>query len=67
MLPAAPLVHPLTRRSYLSGNFAPVTQTRPLTPCTVTGTVPRELVGGQYVRNGANPISNKDLGRDAHW
>ncbi|KAB8356686.1 hypothetical protein FH972_024262 [Carpinus fangiana] len=52
---------------YLSGNFAPIQQTRPLTPCKYTGTIPKELYGGQYVRNGGNPISNDDLGRDAHW
>ncbi|KAF2090430.1 carotenoid oxygenase [Saccharata proteae CBS 121410] len=55
------------KHPYLSGNFAPIHQTTPLTPCTYTGTIPHELVGGQYVRNGGNPISNEDLGRDAHW
>ncbi|KAK7513440.1 carotenoid oxygenase [Phyllosticta citriasiana] len=64
-------MRPLKRRDdkhpYLSGNYAPIIQTRPLTPCTYTGTIPRELAGGQYVRNGANPVSNEDLGRDAHW
>ncbi|KAK8204864.1 carotenoid oxygenase [Phyllosticta capitalensis] len=55
------------KHPYLSGNYAPVLQTRPLTSCKYTGTIPRELVGGQYVRNGANPVSNEDLGRDAHW
>lgn len=39
----------------------------PLTPCTYSGTIPRELAGGQYVRNGGNPLTNEDLGRDAHW
>ncbi|KAK8064568.1 retinal pigment epithelial membrane protein [Apiospora phragmitis] len=29
--------------------------------------IPRELAGGQYVRNGGNPTTNEDLGRDAHW
>ncbi|KAF2704044.1 carotenoid oxygenase [Pleomassaria siparia CBS 279.74] len=52
---------------YLSGNFAPVSKTHSSTPCTYTGTIPRELIGGQYVRNGGNPISNAQLGRDAHW
>lgn len=52
---------------YLSGNFAPIQQTLPLTPCTYTGTIPEELYGGEYVRNGGNPVSNEDLGRDAHW
>lgn len=55
------------KHSYLSGNFAPIQQTRPLTPCTYTGVIPEELVGGQYVRNGGNPFTNGDLGRDAHW
>ncbi|GAB0134456.1 hypothetical protein EsDP_00002827 [Epichloe bromicola] len=52
---------------YLQGNFAPIQTTRPLTPCKYTGTLPRELRGGQYVRNGGNPVANHDLGRDAHW
>ena len=52
---------------YLSGNFSPVHQVHPLTPCTYTGTIPKELYGGEYVRNGGNPVTNEDLGRDAHW
>lgn len=52
---------------YLSGNFAPMQQTLPLTPCPYTGEIPEELVEGEYVRNGCNPVSNDDLGRDAHW
>ncbi|KAK0661382.1 Carotenoid 9 [Lasiodiplodia hormozganensis] len=55
------------KHPYLSGNYAPIKQTRQLTPCTYTGSIPEELVGGQYVRNGGNPISNEELGRDAHW
>lgn len=54
-------------RRYLQGNFAPIQTTRPLTPCKYTGTLPRELRGGQYVRNGGNPVTNDHLGRDAHW
>ncbi|KAI0169415.1 carotenoid oxygenase [Hypoxylon sp. FL1284] len=57
----------LNRHPYLSGNFAPIKQTRPLTRCTHVGHIPEELAGGQYVRNGGNPITNDDLGRDAHW
>lgn len=53
--------------SYLVGNFAPIHNTVPLTPCRHTGTIPPELAGGQYVRNGSNPVSNEDLGREAHW
>ena len=39
----------------------------PLTPCSYTGNIPEELAGGQYVRNGGNPMTNEDLGRTAHW
>ncbi|KAM0553231.1 hypothetical protein ACHAPJ_007519 [Fusarium lateritium] len=52
---------------YLAGNFAPIQQTTTLTPCSYTGCIPPELTGGQYVRNGGNPVSHQDLGRDAHW
>lgn len=52
---------------YLEGNFAPVIQNHPLTPCVYSGQIPSELHGGQYVRNGSNPVANEDLGRDAHW
>lgn len=57
----------VTKHPYLSGNFAPISQTCALKPCTFSGTIPDELLGGQYVRNGGNPVSNEDLGRDAHW
>ncbi len=52
---------------YLIGNFAPQYQVQPLTPCTYTGAIPEEFAGGEYVRNGGNPVANEDLGRDAHW
>jgi carotenoid cleavage dioxygenase-like enzyme len=52
---------------YLTGNFAPIHKTLPLTPCAYTGIIPQELHGGEYVRNGGNPVANEDLGRDAHW
>ncbi len=52
---------------YLSGNFAPVKKIQPLTPCKYSGSIPQELAGGEYVRNGGNPVSDEDLGRDAHW
>ncbi|KAF5670055.1 dioxygenase [Fusarium heterosporum] len=55
------------RHPYLIGNFAPIQQTTSLTPCTYSGCIPPELTGGQYVRNGGNPVSHQDLGRDAHW
>ncbi|TGO72838.1 hypothetical protein BELL_0414g00100 [Botrytis elliptica] len=52
---------------YLHGNFAPIHRTQPLTPCIYTGVIPKELAGGEYVRNGGNPVTNEELGRDAHW
>ncbi|KAK5679356.1 hypothetical protein LTS10_008171 [Elasticomyces elasticus] len=62
---ASPIPQP--QHPYLSGNFAPLQLTTPLTPCTYTGSIPSELADGQYIRNGSNPVSNADLGRDAHW
>ncbi|KAL9019590.1 MAG: hypothetical protein Q9185_003131 [Variospora sp. 1 TL-2023] len=55
------------RDSYLSGNFAPIQLVQPLTNCPFTGTIPNDLAGGEYVRNGGNPVANESLGRDAHW
>jgi carotenoid cleavage dioxygenase-like enzyme len=52
---------------YLHGNFAPIHRVQPLTPCSYIGSIPEELAGGEYVRNGGNPVTNEDLGRDAHW
>ncbi|KAI1006275.1 hypothetical protein K3495_g1951 [Podosphaera aphanis] len=52
---------------YLQGNFAPIRRIQPLTQCEYNGHIPQDLAGGEYVRNGGNPIANKDLGRDAHW
>ncbi|KAI9689129.1 MAG: hypothetical protein M1822_000867 [Bathelium mastoideum] len=55
------------KHPYLEGNFAPIRQTLPLTPCSHVGSIPEELAGGQYVRNGGNPVTIEDLGRDAHF
>ncbi|CAG5177860.1 uncharacterized protein ALTATR162_LOCUS8414 [Alternaria atra] len=55
------------KHPYLSGNFAPVNTTCPPTPVSWTGRIPEELLGGMYVRNGGNPVTNSDLGREAHW
>jgi carotenoid cleavage dioxygenase-like enzyme len=52
---------------YLHGNFAPINRTQCLTPCSYTGYIPEELAGGEYVRNGGNPMTNEELGRDSHW
>lgn len=46
-----PSIHP-----YLSGNFAPIHSEQILEPCEiVAGSLPSELAGGCYVRNGGNP------------
>ncbi|KAH6706210.1 carotenoid oxygenase [Leptodontidium sp. MPI-SDFR-AT-0119] len=52
---------------YLHGNFAPIHRVQPLTSCPYTGSIPQELAGGEYVRNGGNALKDEDLGRDAHW
>lgn len=53
---------------YLSGNYAPVQDETPLTPCHVIhGSIPREMAGGQYVRNGGNPMADGDVNRESHW
>src|SRR5450432_2413769 len=52
---------------YLHGNFAPIHCVQPLTACSYKGSIPQDLAGGEYVRNGGNPVTNEDLGRDAHW
>ncbi|KAL8790320.1 MAG: hypothetical protein Q9213_000672 [Squamulea squamosa] len=52
---------------YLSGNFAPIQHVQPLVACPYIGTIPLDLAGGEYVRNGGNPVANESLGRDAHW
>ncbi|PVH97606.1 carotenoid oxygenase [Periconia macrospinosa] len=57
----------LPEHPYLAGNFTPVTKTTPPVPITYSGTIPKELHGGMYVRNGGNPVSNSELGRDYHW
>ncbi|KAI4275320.1 MAG: hypothetical protein LQ337_003304 [Flavoplaca oasis] len=56
-----------SRNPWLSGNFAPIEHELPLTPCSYTGAIPDEFAGGEYIRNGGNPVSNQDLNRDAHW
>lgn len=56
-----------SQHPYLSGNFAPLSATWSPTPVTWSGEIPEELHGGMYVRNGGNPVTNDDLGREAHW
>jgi len=50
----------------LKGNFAPIQRQRNLEPCTYYGTIPVELHGGQYVRNGGNPAFGDDLTGHVH-
>lgn len=53
---------------YLAGNFAPIQKkTLPLTPCFYEGEIPADLAGGQYVRNGSNPLITKDENTRVHW
>lgn len=64
-----------SKHPYLTGNFAPVEKCFPLTPCSYEGTIPIELAGGQYVRNGGNPViinnnNSNDNGSNresSHW
>jgi carotenoid cleavage dioxygenase-like enzyme len=54
-----------TSNSYLSGNFAPVTDEVTAHELRVTGTIPRELAG-RFLRIGPNPLPNEDAG-SYHW
>lgn len=55
-------IHP-----FLRGNFAPVLEEYISAVCEVTGEIPDELLGGQYIRNGGNPIYPPEKGRHYHW
>ncbi|WVQ70055.1 uncharacterized protein L199_008279 [Kwoniella botswanensis] len=56
-------VHP-----FLRGNFSPVTQEYVSHSCQIVhGQVPQELFGGQYIRNGGNPVYPPEQGRHYHW
>ncbi|KAK4197168.1 retinal pigment epithelial membrane protein-domain-containing protein [Triangularia verruculosa] len=56
-----------TANPYLSGNFAPIRNTLPLTPCSYEGEIPADLAGGQYIRNGSNPLIKNEENTQAHW
>ena len=58
-----------TTHAYLGGNYAPVRSELPLTGCRlVLGPIPKELWGGQYVRNGGNPTgTSQSTNSKAHW
>lgn len=56
-------IHP-----FLRGNFAPVASEYISHPCQVVhGEIPPELLGGQYIRNGGNPVYPPEKGRHYHW
>jgi carotenoid cleavage dioxygenase-like enzyme len=56
-------IHP-----FLKGNFAPVASEYISHPCEVVqGEIPDELLGGQYIRNGGNPVYPPEKGRHYHW
>lgn len=55
-------IHP-----FLSGNFAPVHVEHSLKLCQFSGVLPDELVGGQYLRNGANPLHLPAPDQPYHW
>lgn len=61
-VPAGQDIHP-----FLRGNFAPVVQEYISHPCDVQGEIPVELLGGQYIRNGGNPVYPPEKGRHYHW
>jgi carotenoid cleavage dioxygenase-like enzyme len=50
----------------LKGNFAPIQRQRNLELCTYFGTIPVELHGGQYVRNGGNPTFGDNFTGHVH-
>ncbi|WRT67158.1 uncharacterized protein IL334_004124 [Kwoniella shivajii] len=61
-IPDGDHIHP-----FLKGNFAPVTDEYIAHTCDVVyGEVPLELKGGQYIRNGGNPVYPPEQGRHYH-
>ncbi|ORX39888.1 carotenoid oxygenase [Kockovaella imperatae] len=61
-VPPSSDIHP-----FLKGNFAPVETEFISFPCKVQGVIPPEFIGGQYIRNGGNPIHPPEKGRHYHW
>jgi carotenoid cleavage dioxygenase-like enzyme len=62
-VPSGNNIHP-----FLRGNFAPVEEEFISHSCDIVhGAVPTELLGGQYIRNGGNPVYPPEKGRHYHW
>jgi carotenoid cleavage dioxygenase-like enzyme len=61
-VPSNATIHP-----FLRGNFMPVTEEYISHSCLVEGKIPAELLGGQYIRNGGNPVHPPGKGRHYHW
>ncbi|PHH79717.1 hypothetical protein CDD80_3960 [Ophiocordyceps camponoti-rufipedis] len=60
----------MAHHPYRTGNYAPCRRESHLAGCFVRlGSVPDDLAGGQYVRNGSNPLGYEGdaTGRDMHW
>lgn len=56
-----------SRHPYLAGNFRPIRKEFDLLPCELLeGFIPRELAGGQYLRNGANAYFPPSAGEGYH-
>ncbi|KAL4891161.1 9-cis-epoxycarotenoid dioxygenase [Aspergillus ambiguus] len=51
---------------YLQGNYAPTSTTLLAESCQFEGIIPEEFLGGQYIRNGSNPL-DVDSDRELHW
>ena len=55
------------RNRFLVGNFAPVREEHQNVEATVVfGEIPRDLFGGQYIRNGPNPVLDMNE-KPYHW
>lgn len=61
-VPPSNHIHP-----FLKGNFAPVDEEYIAHQCEIIGEIPQQLLGGQYIRNGGNPVYPPEKGRHYHW
>ncbi len=57
----------MTKNRFLRGNFGPIrAENEDVEAEVVYGAIPADLLGGQYIRNGPNPVLDLD-GRPYHW